>query len=355
MTMAARTCPACGRSYPLWGLEVACSCGTPLGWEGEGEPALGPGLWRHAEVLPPVSPENRLTLGESPTPVLGVERFRCKLDHLLPTGSFKDRGACALASAALESGAAAAVADSSGNAGAALAAYCAAGALPLTVFVPRGAGSTKVTQTRSYGAVVEEVDGDRTAVSATARRFAEETGAFYASHAWSPFFLAGVRTVALELVDELGDVPAVVCPVGAGTLLLGLREGFRIRLEQGRIGRIPPLHGVQAAVVAPLASAYGAGRQTIDPARRWGRSVAEGINIACPPRAGEILEAVRSSGGSVTAVGEDEIVEAHAALARRGVLVEKTSATAWAGAQRLPGLPEGSVVVLTGSGLKEAG
>jgi threonine synthase len=354
--MTVRACRTCGRSYPMWGLEVACTCGSPLSWAGAAEcSSTAAGLWRHADILPPVSLSNRLTLGEVATPLIDVGRLRCKLDYMLPTGSFKDRGACVLASAALESGVEHAVADSSGNAGAALAAYCAAGGLPLTVFVPKGTGSPKVAQIRRYGATVEEVDGDRAAVSAAARRFAETSGAFYASHAWSPFFLAGVRTVALELVDALGDeIPGVVCPVGAGTLLLGLYQGFQVRLEQGRITRIPPLHGIQAALVAPLAAAFAAGSDDVDADLHSGKSIAEGINTATPPRAREILAAVRASGGSITAVREEEIVDPQEALARRGVLVEKTSAVAWAGALDLPALPDGSVAVLTGSGLKEA-
>jgi threonine synthase len=328
----------------------------PLCWHGAGLSASGAAaLWRYAELLPPVAPQNRLTLGETSTPVLEVGRLRCKLDSLLPTGSFKDRGACVLASCALESGVTRAVADSSGNAGAALAAYCAAAELPLTVYVPRGAGSTKVAQMRRYGAAVEEVEGDRRAVAEAARRAAEAVGAFYASHAWSPFFVAGVRTAAFELVDELGDaIPAVVVPVGAGTILLGLYEGFAACVEEGRIARIPPLHGVQAEVIAPLASAFAEGRDDVERERAWGRSIAEGINIAVPPRGREILKAVRASGGTLSTVGEDAIVAAQDMLARAGVFVEKTSATAWAGAEALAtAVPDGSVVVLTGNGLKE--
>jgi threonine synthase len=283
---------------------------------------------------------------------LAVEGLTCKLDYLLPTGSFKDRGAAVLASCALEAGVANAVADSSGNAGASLAAYFASAGVPLTVFVPQGSSSPKVGQARRYGADVVEVDGGRAAATSAAREFARTRGAYYASHAQSPFFLAGTRTLAYELAEQLGpDLPTVVTPLGAGTIVLGLYQGFSVLLERGVIEAMPRLVGVQAAACAPLAEAFAAGRGTVDHGRTWGHSIASGINIADPPRAAEILAAVRACGGAVDTVTEDEIVTARAELACRGVLVESTAAAAWAAARR--GASEPAVVILTGFGLKE--
>jgi threonine synthase len=351
-----RSCSACGRSYALWGPEACCTCGGLLVWEANPfGPALppGPGLWRYANLLPPVTTAHRLTLGEEPTPLLALDGLTCKLDYLLPTGSFKDRGAAVLASCALEAGVEKAVADSSGNAGASLAAYFASAGVPLTVFVPKGSSSPKVGQARRYGAEVVEVEGDRTAATSAAREFERSSGAYYASHARSPFFIAGTRTLAYELAEQLGpNIPTVVAPVGAGTILLGLYQGFRLLLDRGAIDAMPRLIGVQATACAPLAGAFAAGKRTIEHGRPWGRSIAGGINIADPPRAEEILDAVRSSGGAIVTVTEDDIVEARTALARHGVLVEATAATAWAAALRNE-RTEAPVVVLTGFGLKE--
>src|SRR6476646_1433211 len=170
----ARSCGLCGRTYALWGPEFRCACGGPLGWSGPGAAgdAAGDGIWRSAELLPPVSAGHRITLGEAVTPVLRSDGLALKLDYLLPTGSFKDRGAAVLASCALEAGVTAAVADSSGNAGASLAAYFTSAGVPLTVFVPRGSSSPKVDQARRYGARVVEVDGDRSAASTAAAEHA---------------------------------------------------------------------------------------------------------------------------------------------------------------------------------------
>jgi threonine synthase len=346
-----RVCGACAVRYPLWGEPLACSCGAPLALAGAGT-APGAGLWRYGRLLPPVPAAQQLSLGETATPLVALRGLRAKLDCLLPTGSFKDRGSAVLASAALASGATAAVADSSGNAGASLAAYFAVAGIPLTVFVPASASGPKVAQARRYGAAVVAVDGDRAAVAAEADAFAARTGAFYASHGWSPFFVAGVRTLAAELLEQLDEPPRdVVVPVGAGTLLLGVHQGFALLRELGEIERVPRLHGVQASDCAPLADAFARRLADVDATRRWRPSIAEGINIVRAPRASEILGAVHASGGSLLAVDADAIVAARDELARAGVLVETTSATAWAGARALE--LEDAVVVLTGFGLKE--
>ena len=78
---------------------------------------------------------------------------------------------------------------------------------------------------------------------------------------------------------------------------------------------MPKLLAVQAAACAPLADAFAAGRDEVDPAKSWGTSLAGGINIADPPRAAEILAAVRASGGAIVTVEEDEIAVAREALA----------------------------------------
>lgn len=109
-----------GTTTHFGGAEWACTCGAPLSWTGALAPvgssvAAGEGIWRWASALPPVRAENRVTLGEPTTPLVGTGSLLCKLDFLLPTGSFKDRGSALLASCARELRAEAAVADSSGT------------------------------------------------------------------------------------------------------------------------------------------------------------------------------------------------------------------------------------------------
>jgi threonine synthase len=353
-------CPSCGARARALGAGEPCACGVPASWPA---PLPGPdelraaavpdaGLWRYGSLLPPVAPEHRVTLGEPVTPLVEALGMRFKLDYLLPTGSFKDRGSAILVGCALEAGITAAVADSSGNAGASLAAYCARARIGLTVFVPDGLSPAKLVQTRAYGATVIGIAGGREAAAVAAREYAERTGSFHASHGSSPYFLAGTRTVAFELWQQLGGAApsAIVVPLGAGTLLLGLAEGYASLVEAGLLQRMPRLYGVQAERFAPLARALR-GEAVLSTSLE--ASIAEGICVRNPPRSPQILTAVGASGGDIFTVDEHSIARARAELARAGLFVEPTSAAAYAGAALLPAeLRPDSIVILTGSGLK---
>ncbi|HEY9522027.1 MAG TPA: pyridoxal-phosphate dependent enzyme, partial [Thermopolyspora sp.] len=129
----------------------------------------------------------------------------------------------------------------------------------------------------------------------------------------------------------------------------------------GLIDRVPRIVAVQAERCAPVAAAFAAGRDHVDPLCSGERrpTVAEGIAIAAPARGDRTLRAVRDSAGTVVTVSEDEIARAHRALARQGLWVEPTGAVSYAAAERLraTGSPytTGVVVVpLCGTGLKAA-
>jgi threonine synthase len=354
-TAPEQRCSACASRYDFLERRWRCDCGRPLTIESSEPGVAGSGVWRYADVMPPISSRFQLTLGEPVTPVLPVGGVLCKLDHLMPSGSFKDRGAATLVSWCRAAGVLDAVVDSSGNAGAAMSAYFGAAGIALTVYVPEGTSSTKQQQARRYGSTVVEVPGTRADASEAARAHAAERGAFYASHSWSPLFLHGLRSLAAELVDQLGpEIPPIVVPTGAGTALLGLFQGFKRLVELGRIDKQPRLVAAQARVCSPIVSAFKAGRASIA-GEDWGRSIAEGINIVDPPRGSEILEALRTSGGTAIAVDETELVDARDELWQRGVMVETTSATAFAAAQSLlsSGQSRTAIALMTGSGLKE--
>ena len=77
---------------------------------------------------------------------------------------------------------------------------------------------------------------------------------FYASHVLRPEFRDGIRMLSYEIMTQLNwHIPdAVVMPVSAGTLLLGVIYGFRHLLNSGEISRIPQIIAVQTEFVSPL-------------------------------------------------------------------------------------------------------
>jgi threonine synthase len=189
---------------------------------------------------------------------------------------------------------------------------------------------------------------------------ADEDGVFYASHVHNPYFLHGTKTYVHELWEHLGGrLPDIlVLPVGNGTLLLGAALAVAELHTAGMIDRRPALHAVQAAAVAPLAAAWEAGVDDLAaitvPAVP---TFAEGIAIPRPPRARQILRAVRESGGAFHTVTEDQIRHAQLDLASRGLYVESTGAVCWAatrdGGPVAAALNDRTAVVpLCGAGLK---
>jgi threonine synthase len=289
-------------------------------------------------------------MGEGHTPLLAVgPGVYLKLEFLSPTGSFKDRGAVALVAGAVVRGAERLIADSSGNAGSAIAAYAARAGLPCTVFVPERTSKAKQAQIRAYGAVVERVPGDRTAVAERAAAEVERTGAMYASHVHDPLFVEGTKTFAFEVCEQLRRAPdSVLVPVGNGTLLLGCARGFGELHGAGVIERLPALIAVQSERCAPLAEAWAQGLDAPVEVEAE-ETVAEGIAIPRPARGAEILAAVRESAGRVVSVPEAAIAPAARDLARRGLLVEPTAAVVWAARDQATGT---AVIPLCGSGLK---
>ncbi|MYW32825.1 pyridoxal-phosphate dependent enzyme, partial [Streptomyces sp. SID2119] len=117
----------------------------------------------------------------------------------------------------------------------------------------------------------------------------------------------------------------------------------------------PRLVAVQAEAVSPLAEAFRAGAEDLLPTGSGAPAptLAEGIAIPRPPRARQILAAVRGSGGTFLTVSEDEIRDAQRDLAARGFYVETTGVACWAAVRDDAARGPGSVVVpLCGAGVK---
>lgn len=361
-------CPACAYRTPPGPDPDPCSrCGEPVFYDPphatpKAVPTERVSPWRFAALLPPVHP---VSLGEGSTslvasrvlgPRLGINLW-FKLEGGNPTGSFKDRGAAVLVAVLQALGVRAVADDSSGNAGAALAAYAARAGMQARLFVPEHASPRKLSQIRAYGAELTVVTGPRHRCEEAVRdACGGSDGWVYASHNLSPYFVEGLTTLALELLEERPGEHDwhLVVPAGAGGLLLGLARGFA---RMGAPYVAPHLHIAQPASCAPLVRALDEERDgpvEIDPAP----TLAEGASIPRPERGRQVLAAVRASQGSGTAITEPAIKGAQETLAREeGILAEPTSALATAALESLvvrKAIPPDAdvVVVLTGTGLK---
>lgn len=350
-------CSKCGEEYsidePIW----RCNCEAFLDIKFSAEFPVAkiatrpPGMWRYKEAIPVSNP---VSYNEGFTPIVrekisGRDVF-LKLEYLFPSGSFKDRGASVLISKARELGFKHIVEDSSGNAGAAIAAYSAKAGISCDIYVPEGTSSGKLTQISSYGANLCIVRGSREDTTQAAIITAKQH--YYASHIWNPFFFQGTKTFSYETSEQLGwKAPdTIISPVGHGTLLLGAYLGFLDLKKASIIDKIPRIIGVQAESCPPLTEAWRQGKRDYVKIEKK-ETLSEGISIAEPLRAPQILEAVKQTGGEIISVSEDQILEALKLMLRKGYYIEPTSATAIAGLKMLNDLGH-TVIPLTGSGLK---
>jgi threonine synthase len=359
-------CALCGRRYDAMERVWRCTCGGPLDLEPGA--SLDPGrvregpptMWRYADALHLMG--EPVSLGEPMTPLVTADhdggRVELKCDYLMPSGSYKDRGTALLMTHLRALGIHRAVEDSSGNAGASTAAYAARAGIELTVFCPASASPGKLAQIRLHGARLRPIEGPRPRATEALQAHMAASGEFYASHLWHPFFIEGLKTLAFEIAEQRGwrAPAAILCPVGAGSILLGLWRGFGELQKAGLVDRLPRLFAVQSERICPVYLAHARGASDVEAVVSQ-PTVAEGIALPRPVRGREVLRALRETRGGVVCVSEDDIRWGLLALGKHGLAVEPTSAVVLPALDRLRG--EGAIVgtedvvlVLSGSALK---
>ena len=331
-----------------------------------------PVLWRYREMLPVHSERHVVTFGEGMTPIvplprlgknIGVPGLSAKDEGVLPTGTFKARGAAVGVSRASELGIRRVALPTNGNAGAAWATYAARAGIEILVAMPLDAPSVTRAECELAGARLYLVDGLIGDAGRLVGAVAARDGYFDASTLKEPYRLEGKKTIGFELAEQLGwDVPdVIVCPTGGGVGLIGIGKA----LEELRLlgwlgpGSAPRLVCVQAAGCAPIVQAFDSGARESKP---WpdGKTVAFGLNVGKALGDFLVLDAVRRSGGTAVAVPDEATMDMQRrCYADEGLFVCPEGAAALAAVMRLR--QEGwidkgmRVVVLnTGTGLKYA-
>jgi threonine synthase len=333
------------------------------------------GVWRYRELLPFHGDARIVSLLEGNTPLYDAPRSAnyCEMQTLTlkhqglnPTGSFKDTGMTTAITQAVQLGATTVVCASTGNTAASLAAYAARAGLQCAILVPRGQVShAKLAQSLDYGAEVIEIDGNFDDSMRVIRELAEDES-IYLVNSINPFRIEGQKTVAVEMLHQRDwRVPDhVVVPGGNLGNSSALGKGFRELLELGVIDRLPQLSVVQAEGAAPFAQLFAmeneddfSGAAELVPVKNP-ETLATAIKIGDPVSWKKALREVRTSGGRVITVNEQEIADAKAVIGRDGVGCEPASATTVAGIRQLVaskfiGRDDDVVAVLTGHVLKD--
>jgi len=287
------------------------------------------GLWRWAELLPVRDRDHIVYLGEGDTPLLaqprlgealGVPHLSTKAEGLNPTGSFKARGMAVAVSRAMELGVTSFIAPSAGNAAGALAAYGAAAGAQVTVLTPVDAAPVNQQEVLAMGARLVLVRGLISDCGKISAALAERIGAFDVSTLKEPYRVEGKKTLGFELAEKrdwhLPDV--IVYPTGGGTGLVGMWKAFEELESLGLIGPDRPrMVSVQSEGCAPIVRAFERGERFAEP---WQEASTRASGIRVPSAVGDflILDALRESGGTAVAVGEDSISEMQTFAGRMG-------------------------------------
>jgi threonine dehydratase len=239
-----------------------------------------------------------------------------KLECWQPTGSFKVRGAIhLLASLTLEERRRGVVAASAGNhaLGVAYAAEVLGGDVPVTLFVPETAPRAKVGKLRAFPVEVRQEGATYDDAHALALEHLRRTGGTYVHAFEDARTAAGQGTVALELLEQLPDVAAVVVPVGGGGLIAGMAAALKARAPRARIVAVQP------EASPALRESLKAGRALLEfPA---GETLADGLAGGI----GEIAFEHRDLIDDVVVVPEAETEEAIVALLGEDQVVAEAS------------------------------
>jgi threonine synthase len=235
-----------------------------------------------------------------------------KDDGLLPTGTFKARGAAVGVSRAKELGARRLAMPTNGNAGAAWSAYAARAGLIATIAMPVDAPTITRAETVATGGDLRLVDG---LISDAGRLVAD--GIATSTEEWfevatlkEPYRIEGKKTMGLEIVEQLGwrmpDV--IVYPTGGGVGLIGIFKALTEIRELGWVdGPLPRLVCVQSTGCSPIVDAFVAGADESVMAED-SSTVAFGINV--PKALGDflVLDAIRETGGTAVAVDDQDLL-----------------------------------------------
>lgn len=186
--------------------------------------------------------------------ITGFESW-LKLECLQHTGSFKLRGAFnALACIPAAQRSRGVVASSAGNHGLGVAHAARELGMEATIFVPSTAPAVKRDGIAALGATVDASRPDYDAAMAAALDHATRTGALFVNPCAGDDLLAGQGTVALEILDTLPSVAAVIAPVGGGGLVGGIASV--VRNAAPRVG----IFGAQSERTDAMARSLAAGR-----------------------------------------------------------------------------------------------
>ncbi|MBN1635110.1 MAG: threonine synthase [Deltaproteobacteria bacterium] len=374
------TCPRCDTHYSKGKPLHTCSCGSPLlvqydlnkvkqHLKKETLDIRKNNLWRYRELLPLKNEANIVSLGEGMTPLitlssigteLNIPRLFMKDEGAIPTGTFKARGAAVGVSMAKELGIQILAMPTNGTAGTAWSAYCAAAGIKAVIVMPM---ETPITDRKKFiisGAHIYLVNGLTSDTGQIASRAIMKYGWYDASTLKEPYRIEGKKTIAFEIVEQLGWIApdVIIAPAGGGAGIIGVHKGLKEFMELGLIeNKMPRLVAVQSSGCAPIVRAWD---DRAEESQFWDNSKTIASDINVPKALGDflVLDALHSTHGCALAVCDSEILLNQRLLSMRENIfacpegAATLAAAAWLRKRDWISPDETVVLLNTGTGLK---
>jgi threonine dehydratase len=264
-----------------------------------------------------------------------------KLENLQKTGSFKVRGSynkmMSLRKEELQKGV---VAASAGNHAQGVAYASTMLGIPCTIVMPTAAPLSKVQATRGYGANVELQGSGFDEALDYALELRDQTGAAFVHAFDDEAIIAGQGTVGLEILEQLPDVDAIICPVGGGGLIAGLATAVKEKKPSIQV------YGVEASACRSMAQSLKEKKLvTVDASP----TMADGIAVKRPGQ--HTFQLVQQYVDDMISVDEMEIAQTMLMLLERNkLLVEGSGAVSLAAMlyDKLPIKDKKVVTVISG-------
>ncbi len=373
-------CPKCNETYESDQVVQLCKCGAPLlvrydlkkikeSLQKEDLASRKPDLWRYRELLPVEKEENIICLGEGMTPLLpmkrlgpeiGIPNLYMKDEGIIPTGTFKARGAAVGVSKAKELGIEILAMPTNGNAGASWAAYCAPAGIKAVIVMPKDAPPIPRGECAVTGSALYLVDGLISDAGKIVAQAVADYGWFDASTLKEPYRIEGKKTMGIEIAEQFGwHLPDVILyPTGGGVGIIGIYKALLELKEMGWIsGKLPRLVAVQSSGCAPIVKAW---EEKKTESQFWDNAKTIAFGITVPKALGDflVLEAIYKTEGCAVAIDDSDILKAEEMIAsREGTFICPEGASTLSAAIELAKSgwikPEDKVVLLnTGSGMK---
>ena len=336
-------CSRCGEKYSEKKIYNLCKCGSPLlvryrlneiknSIKKKDIKKRYPTLWKYKELLPVDKEENIVSLNEGFTPIiklkniggiLGLKNLFMKDEGLLPTGTFKARGATIGVSMAKELGIKTVIIPTVGNAGEAWAAYCAKAKIKLHVVMPKEALEINKKGCLSMGAKVYLLPGLLSDANKVVGQWAKKYNWFSATTLHEPYRIEGKKTMGFEIAEQFNWIlpDIIVHPCGGAVGIVSIWKAFEELQEMNWIDNIKTkLVAVQSNGCAPIVKAYENGKNESE---FWenAHSIAQGFLASRPLGDYLCLDAIKKSEGKAISVSDEEILNYIDLLAREeGIL-----------------------------------